>query len=1303
MSAENKAVLQEVKNLYKQNEYSEAIKKCKKILKKDKNNYLALILLGASMLEVEECKSYTPAAFQKAIDIQPNNPLAWQGLVTYYEKESKNNCNVLNQLIESYCKLLELDSDMSNALSVLEKIANLLLFKKDSLNLNQGIETLNCLRKKVNEEKQSLINKTLAYVLTEQYDNILQFKDILENVLANVIKDTNVVNRQDYYRKYLKLLYTSNKIITLLHEATQMHEEFVQDICPLEWICKVYYEENIYNKRNVDIDIVPFYESLRKLDNESEAGILAEAIHLDSCDNLIKSREILNQLVLIKPQSFHGYVMLSKINKKLYCWEDVESASTEALNLITRRSIMWCSIQVLLIESLSRSNDIEKWKLAEKLCKEMLAEKSSEQLHLFLARINVLLDNDNILDELSNLESKSDTRVEAVILRALFLKNHKNLEEAADVLGSALETSESWSLLGKIYWEMADYNHSLMAFLNSVQADRYNWESLVYLGHYYHEHCKDIERSRKCYQTALQINPNSEQAGIGLSTTLRLLKNSEANIQLLRKLTAYSSGPKWAWLQLGLYYLDRGEATEAIKALQHVIRADPGDNHGWESLADAYWSRGAYKSALKSYQRALDLCPGSLYSMIQVANIKLIIGEFEEAKEDFKKILSNESHYIPALKGLAETCLSLATKNISHQFLGRARDNLQQAIECLTDAVLNNSKLSCIWKLLGDVCYRSAVMSEKYSYLQVMPFLINRKSTEKYIIIKRVDLFLLSTRSYCRALSLSKDSALLWHDLACCYYAQLLLNPSIDRKDIAIKSLSAAKYAVKLCPTSWLHWNILAIICMASEIKNYALAQHSYVMSISRESNNALVWSNLGILYLYIGDIYKANEAFCRAQRADPTNMNSWVGQAIIAEKIKYREAVDLFRHSAQLGYHNEACLGYSHGVLTLLLDVDTNKSDPLYTYTIENMHAVSVATDLLTWYIEHNPNNAYALNTYGLLLERQKLYLSAAEQFTKALHECNEKEKDFICINLSRIFIRLNKYEEAIQLCKSVNNSTFNSQCHLALCLFKAKRYEESYTTYEAALHWFAKEESDKANTLCAMAAMAHIFQGVDDVKTLLFQCILIKPPMIAGFLAAASLGILHGDLNLTALVLNELESYKNDVEYRHHITALSAYSSLVQNNVANAINVLSKITFRYPNDVNCWINLARVLFEIDLTTFHKCAEKALYLSGRSSSNNIVYVVCASALSALTTENVTNALRNVQKAVFQFPNEVESWASFIAVLITRYIKYIDTETNPGVKWVIGLITIVQQQFSTKQQISYWLEKSKKKLLNISK
>lgn len=39
------------------------------------------------------------------------------------------------------------------------------------------------------------------------------------------------------------------------------------------------------------------------------------------------------------------------------------------------------------------------------------------------------------------------------------------------------------------------------------------------------------------------------------------------------------TGPKWAWLQLGLQHLDDGNAGEAIKALQHVIRADPNDKY----------------------------------------------------------------------------------------------------------------------------------------------------------------------------------------------------------------------------------------------------------------------------------------------------------------------------------------------------------------------------------------------------------------------------------------------------------------------------------------------------------------------------------------------------------------------------------------------------------------------------------------------------------------------------------------------------------------------------------------------------
>lgn len=155
----------------------------------------------------------------------------------------------------------------------------------------------------------------------------------------------------------------------------------------------------------------------------------------------------------------------------------------------------------------------------------MLPESSTKR-QLIITRAYVNLGDPKAQEILDKLSNDPETKTEAAILKAINLKSEHNLEEAADVLGSALETPEAWLTLGKIHWAMSDFGHSLMAFLKGIHADPYNWECFVYLGHYYREHGNDVERARKCYQKALQINSNSEEAGIGLSTAYRLLKSS---------------------------------------------------------------------------------------------------------------------------------------------------------------------------------------------------------------------------------------------------------------------------------------------------------------------------------------------------------------------------------------------------------------------------------------------------------------------------------------------------------------------------------------------------------------------------------------------------------------------------------------------------------------------------------------------------------------------------------------------------------------------------------------------------------
>lgn len=125
------------------------------------------------------------------------------------------------------------------------------------------------------------------------------------------------------------------------------------------------------------------------------------------------------------------------------------------------------------------------------------------------------------------------------------------------------------------------------------------------------------------------------------------------------------------------------------------------------------------------------------------------------------------------------------------------------------------------------------------------------------------------------------------------------------------------------------------------------MAQHAFIKAVSAENSSAVAWCNLGTLYLILEDLKLANQAFAEAQKADPDYVNSWIGQAILAEKVDPKEAMDLFRHSTQLGFHEEGGIGYGHWVCKTLLEAPHGKR----IYAIHDMHAIPVACDSLVWY----------------------------------------------------------------------------------------------------------------------------------------------------------------------------------------------------------------------------------------------------------------------------------------------------------------------------------------------------------------
>ncbi|OAD55840.1 Tetratricopeptide repeat protein 37 [Eufriesea mexicana] len=231
MSHDTKTTIKEARQAYKENNYTDAIIKCKTILNTEQNNYKALTLLAAAMLKVGEYKSEIPLILQKAIQIETNNLIAWYGLISYYTKYLDDN-DSYNKLILIYCKLLRLESDTQFS-SILNKISELSLQVKDVPTLIQCVEYLRELRKELDQNKLKMIDKTLGWILIDNFNNLDKYTNLLESVFKSVINDLNTVDQKNFYTKYLKVLYNKGELIVLIKEAINIHQQFPQDILPL--------------------------------------------------------------------------------------------------------------------------------------------------------------------------------------------------------------------------------------------------------------------------------------------------------------------------------------------------------------------------------------------------------------------------------------------------------------------------------------------------------------------------------------------------------------------------------------------------------------------------------------------------------------------------------------------------------------------------------------------------------------------------------------------------------------------------------------------------------------------------------------------------------------------------------------------------------------------------------------------------------------------------------------------------------------------------------------------------------------
>ena len=106
-----KAALKSAREGVKAKNYTQVHRVAQEILAADSKNYHGLVFLGISLPEVDSSAIKRAVdAFKEAAEVGPDQPLAWQGLATLYEKNpikgciaaSDHKCILCNVFVEKF-------------------------------------------------------------------------------------------------------------------------------------------------------------------------------------------------------------------------------------------------------------------------------------------------------------------------------------------------------------------------------------------------------------------------------------------------------------------------------------------------------------------------------------------------------------------------------------------------------------------------------------------------------------------------------------------------------------------------------------------------------------------------------------------------------------------------------------------------------------------------------------------------------------------------------------------------------------------------------------------------------------------------------------------------------------------------------------------------------------------------------------------------------------------------------------------------------------------------------------------------
>lgn len=499
-----------------------------------------------------------------------------------------------------------------------------------------------------------------------------------------------------------------------------------------------------------------------------------------------------------------------------------------------------------------------------------------------------------------------------------------------------------------------DRSGAYASFLGAIQANMNYAPAYTSLGIFYADYKQDQRRAHRCFHKAFELSSQEVEAAERLArgfaergewelveaVSQRVVDSGRARPAPGSKRKGYS----WPYTALGVVEVNRQQYPKAIVNFQAALRISPNDYQSWVGLGESYHNSGRYIAATKAFQHAETLevnLPVAereqiWFSRYMLANVKRELGDYEDAISSYEEVLNMKPHEFGVSIALLQTLTERAWKSVELGLYGEAAENTRKAIETGLTIAQHHPDVFNLWKTIGDAFSIFSWIRGKTSFMPIAEFrnvVETQMDQDAFSLLEDVDdvgtnlpsLLLLPDEggemlpnmpmyaailAYKIAIYIASSEkhaqAVAWYNLGWAEYRAHTCQernapgpPKAKQRGFLKASMRCFKRAIELEAGNSEFWNALGV---TTTTLNPKVAQHSFVRSLHLNDRNAQVWTNIGALYLLNNEHQLANEAFTRAQSADPDFSHAWLGQGLLALLLgDPTEARDLFTHAFEI------------------------------------------------------------------------------------------------------------------------------------------------------------------------------------------------------------------------------------------------------------------------------------------------------------------------------------------------------------------------------------------------------------------